>query len=36
MRGQAFAAYAPIAGAFWLPMPANCPGGPVNLSHIHG
>ena len=35
-RGQAFAAYAPIAGAFWLPMPTACPGGPVNLSHIHG
>ena len=36
MRGQAFAAYAPIAGAFWQPMPTSCPSGPVSLSHIHG
>lgn len=36
LRGRTFAAYAPIAGALWLPMPGSCPGGPVNLSHIHG
>ncbi|MFL5333089.1 MAG: alpha/beta hydrolase family esterase [Geminicoccaceae bacterium] len=36
LRGPVFGAYAPIAGAFWLPMPTSCPGGPVNLSHIHG
>jgi polyhydroxybutyrate depolymerase len=35
-RGHAFAAFAPIAGAFWKPMPTRCPSGPVNLSHIHG
>jgi len=35
-RGSSFAAFAPISGAFWMPMPLNCPGGPVNLRHIHG
>ncbi len=29
-------AYVPIAGVWWHPMPASCPGPPVNLLHIHG
>ncbi len=32
---DAFAAYAPVAGAFWRPIPAAC-AGPVNLLHTHG
>jgi polyhydroxybutyrate depolymerase len=35
-RGDAFAAFAPIAGAFWEPLPETCPAGPVNLRHVHG
>jgi polyhydroxybutyrate depolymerase len=35
-RAHSFAAFAPVAGAFWLPMPASCPSGPMSLSHIHG
>ena len=35
-RGERFAAFAPIAGAYWEPMPATCPSGPVSLRHIHG
>lgn len=37
-HGSAFAAaYAPIAGAFWEPLPqAECPGGPIDLRHVHG
>lgn len=31
-----FAAIAPIAGAFWLPEPSICPGGPVPTRHSHG
>lgn len=31
----AFAAYAPVAGSFWRPHPANC-AGPVRLLHTHG
>jgi len=34
--GSAFTAFAPVAGAFWEPLPDICPGGPVNLRHIHG
>ncbi len=34
-RGR-FAAYAPVAGAFWVPEPQNCPAGPQNLRHVHG
>jgi len=30
-----FRAYAPLAGAFWEPMPRGCPGG-VALFHTHG
>lgn len=28
-------AYAPVAGAFWEPMPAGC-AAPVDLMHVHG
>jgi polyhydroxybutyrate depolymerase len=31
-----FAAFAPVAGAFWMPLPESCPAGPVNLRHVHG
>jgi polyhydroxybutyrate depolymerase len=32
---DAFAAYAPVAGSFWLPQPTSC-AGPVRLFHTHG
>lgn len=32
---EAFAAYAPVAGSFWKPLPASC-AGPVRLFHTHG
>jgi polyhydroxybutyrate depolymerase len=32
---QLFAAYAPVAGAFWAPEPETC-AEPVSLRHIHG
>lgn len=32
---DAFAAYAPLAGSFWLPQPTSC-AGPVRLLHTHG
>jgi len=32
---DAFAAYVPVAGAFWVPHPDTC-AGPVNLLHTHG
>jgi polyhydroxybutyrate depolymerase len=31
-----FAAFLPVSGDFWLPYPARCESGPVNLRHIHG
>lgn len=31
-----FAGYAPIAGAFWKPLPADCPSEPPYLFHVHG
>ncbi len=34
--GRAFRGFAPIAGAFWEPIPQSCPGGPVNLLHLQG
>ena len=34
--GGRYRAFAPIAGAFWEPMPKSCPGGPVNLLHLQG
>lgn len=33
---QRFSAYAPVAGAFWDPLPQSCPAGPVSIRHIHG
>ena len=35
-RGDEYAAFAPVAGAFWEPLPETCPGGPVHLRHVHG
>lgn len=35
-RGDQYAAFAPISGAFWRPLPERCPSGPINLRHIHG
>lgn len=32
---EAFAAYAPVAGLLWRPLPAAC-AGPVSLFHVHG
>ena len=32
---QSFPAYAPLAGAFWNPLPASC-AGPVKLHQTHG
>lgn len=32
---DAFAAYAPVAGLLWRPLPARC-AGPVRLLHTHG
>ena len=34
--GPLFSAYLPIAGGFWNSTPKTCPGGPVNMRHIHG
>ncbi|WP_298962100.1 alpha/beta hydrolase-fold protein [uncultured Roseibium sp.] len=31
-----FAGYAPIAGAFWEPLPKDCPTEPPYLFHVHG
>ncbi|MDN3721645.1 hypothetical protein ACFQEX_04940 [Roseibium salinum] len=31
-----FAGYAPIAGAFWQPLPEECPTGAPYLFHVHG
>ncbi len=35
-RGEDFTGFAPIAGAFWTPLPEDCPSGPVALRHVHG
>ncbi len=35
-EGRLFAAYAPIAGTFWAPLPKACPSPPVHLIHFHG
>ncbi|MDX5592248.1 polyhydroxybutyrate depolymerase [Pseudovibrio sp. SPO723] len=35
-RGAAFDGFAPIAGAFWDPMPQTCPSDLTFLTHIHG
>ena len=33
---ERFAGFAPISGAFWMPEPETCPGGPVDMRHVHG
>lgn len=33
---QRFAAFAPIAGDFWQPLPESCAGPRPNLIHVHG
>lgn len=36
-RGASIGAtYVPVSGAFWEPLPADCPGGPLRLRHEHG
>ena len=34
-RGTDYAAFLPVAGAFWRPLPESCPT-PATLRHIHG
>lgn len=34
--GEPFRAYLAIAGGFWHSTPTHCPGGAVNLRHVHG
>ena len=34
--GDRFAAFVPVAGDFWEPLPPNCPSGPASIRHIHG
>ncbi len=36
LQASRFRAFAPVAGAFWEPMPETCPAGPVSLRHTHG
>jgi len=31
-----YAAFAPVAGAFWEPLPEDCPAPPRPLVHVHG
>lgn len=35
-EGRRYPAYAPVAGAFWRPLPDTCAAGPVDLWHLHG
>lgn len=35
-QSDRFSGYAPIAGAFWEPLPQNCPTDPPYLFHVHG
>ncbi|KZK77910.1 Phospholipase/Carboxylesterase [Pseudovibrio sp. W64] len=35
-KGENYAGFAPIAGAFWDPIPAACPSPLTNLYHTHG
>ncbi len=35
-KGEDYAGFAPIAGAFWDPIPATCPSPLTNLYHTHG
>lgn len=34
--GERFAGHTPIAGTFWRPYPAECPGPDPFVSHVHG
>jgi len=34
--GGLFTHFAPVAGAFWEPMPTDCPAGPAAIRHVHG
>ena len=35
-RSETFAAFAPIAGTFWVPEPETCTSPPASVIHIHG
>lgn len=35
-RGDLYAAVQPISGAFWEPLPEDCPSGDVPVRHVHG
>ncbi|GGE89393.1 polyhydroxybutyrate depolymerase [Stappia taiwanensis] len=35
-RGELFSGYAPVAGAFWEPVPESCPSPVPDLYHVHG
>lgn len=35
-RADRFAAFVPVAGTFWAPIPKTCNAAPVRLIHIHG
>lgn len=35
-RGETYWGFAPLAGAFWDPIPERCPSPPRRLFHIHG
>ena len=35
-RGDSFAAFAPVAGAFWEPQAESCPTAAVSMRHVHG
>lgn len=35
-RSQDFAAFVPIAGTFWSPVPKSCAAPPANILHVHG
>lgn len=35
-KADRFGGYAPIAGAFWEPLPLECPSEPPYLFHVHG
>lgn len=34
--GAPFTHFAPVSGAFWEPMPADCSAGPAAIRHVHG
>ncbi|WP_343559348.1 alpha/beta hydrolase family esterase [Kiloniella sp. b19] len=34
--GEDFAGFAPVAGAFWEPLPERCPSPVPNMVHVHG